>query len=263
MTDLRGARVLVTGATGGLGRALALALHAEGAELIVTGRQREAVAAVAAQVSGEAIVADLADRAQLPRVLDEAGDLDVLVANAALPGSGDLAGFEPAEIDRVLEVNLASPIFMTRALLPAFRGRGSGHFLYVSSLSGRVPSLGASLYSATKFGLRGFAGALRADLQGTGVGVSVVFPGFIRHAGMFADTGARLPPGVGTVTPEAVARAAIKAIRRDKAEIVIAPFALRAGAFLGALTPGLAASVQARLGGGVAEQLIAAQRDNR
>jgi short-subunit dehydrogenase len=263
MTELRGARVLVTGASGGLGHALALALRAEGAEVIVTGRQREAVAAVAAEVSGRAIVADLADRTQLPRILDEAGDLDVLVANAALPGSGDLADFEPEQIDRVLEVNLANPIVMTRALLPAFRRRGSGHFLYVSSLSGRVASLGASLYSATKFGLRGFAGGLRADLQGTGVGVSVVFPGFIGQAGMFADTRARLPPGVGTVTPQAVARAAVKAIRGDKAEIVIAPFALRAGAFLGALTPGLSASVQARLGGRVARQLIAAQRHKR
>jgi short-subunit dehydrogenase len=263
MTELRGARVLLTGASGGLGRAMALALRAEGAELIVTGRREAAVAAVAAEVSGRAIVADLADRAELPRILGEAGDLDVLVANAALPGSGDLAEFELQQIDRVLEVNLASPIVMTRGLLPAFRERGSGHFLYVSSLSGRVASLGASLYSATKFGLRGFAGGLRADLQGSGVGVSVVFPGFVRQAGMFADTRARLPPGVGTVTPQAVARAAVKAIRRDKAEIVIAPLALRAGTFIGALTPGLSASVQARLGGGVARQLIAAQRGKR
>src|SRR5262245_24301427 len=104
MTELRGARVLVTGASGGLGRAMALALRAEGAELIVTGRRREAVEAVAAEVCGLAIVADLADRAQLPRILDEAGDLDVLVANAALPASGDLAEWELPQIDRVLEV---------------------------------------------------------------------------------------------------------------------------------------------------------------
>jgi short-subunit dehydrogenase len=263
MTELRGARVLVTGATGGLGRAIAVALHAEGAQLIVTGRRRPAVEALAAEVSGQAIVADLADRAQLSRILDEAGALDVLIANAGLPGSGDLAEWEPRQIDRVLEVNLASPIAMTRALVPVFRARGSGHFLYVSSLSGRVASLGASLYSATKFGLRGFAGGLRADLHGTGVGVSVVFPGFVRQAGMFADTRAKLPPGVGTVTPQAVAHATIKAIRRNQAEVVVAPAILRAGAFIGALTPRLSAAVQARVGGGVAEQLIAAQRGKR
>ncbi len=263
MTELRGARVLVTGGSGGLGRAIAVALRAEGAELVITGRRRQAVEMVAAEVSGQAIVGDLAERAQLGRILDEAGDLDVFVANAALPGSGDLAEWEPGQIDRVLEVNLASPIVMTRALLPEFRARRSGHFLYVSSMSGRVASLGASLYSSTKYGLRGFAGGLRADLLGTGVGVSLLFPGFVRQAGMFANSGATLPWGLGTVSPAAVAAGAVRAIRHNKAEVVVAPVALRAGAFIGALTPRLSASVQARLGRGVADQLIAAQRGMR
>jgi short-subunit dehydrogenase len=263
MTELRGARVLVTGASGGLGRAIAVALRAQGAELVVTGRRREAVEAVAAEVSGQAIVADLAERRQLSRILDEAGDLDVLVANAALPASGDLAEWEPHQIDRVLEVNLASPIVMTRALLPRFRARRSGHFLYVSSLAGRAASVGASLYSTTKYGLRGFAGSLRADLQGTGVGVSVLFPGFVSQAGMFADSGATLPRGLTTVSPEAVAAGAVRAIRRNKAEVVVAPVTLRVGAVIGGLTPRLSASVQARLGRGVSEQLIAAQRQMR
>jgi short-subunit dehydrogenase len=221
------------------------------------------VAAVAAEVGGRPVVADLADRAQLDLVLGAAGDLDVLVANAALPASGDLAEWDPQQIDRVLEVNLINPIVMTRVLLPHFRARGRGHFVYVSSLAGRVPSLGASLYSATKFGLRGFAGGLRADLHGTGVGVSVVFPGFVRQAGMFANSGATLPRGLGAVRPEAVAQAIVKAIRRNQAEVVVAPVTLRAGAFIGALAPRLSAAVQARMGRGLAEQLIAAQRGTR
>ena len=263
MTELRGARVLVTGGQRGPGRAIAVALRAEGAELVVTGRRSAVVEMVAAEVKGRAIVADLADRSQLDRLLAAAGDLDVLIANAGLPGSGDLAEWTTEQIDRVLEVNLANPIAMTRALLPGFRARGSGHFVYMSSLSGRVPSVGASLYSATKFGLRGFAGGLRADLHGTGVGVSVVFPGFVRHAGMFADSGATLPPGVGTVSPQAVAHATVRAIRHNKAEVVTAPLTLRMGVVVGALTPRLSAAVQARLGRSVAEQLIEAQRDKR
>jgi short-subunit dehydrogenase len=263
MTDLRGARALVTGANGGLGRAIAIALRRQGAGLVVTGRRAGPVEAVAAEVQGQAIVADLADRAQLARILKEAGDLDILVANAALPASGDLGDWEQDQIDRVLEINLANPIAMTRALLPRFRQRGSGHFLYVSSLSGKVPSKGASLYSATKFGLRGFAGGLRADLHGSGIGVSVVFPGFVRDAGMFADSGATLPFGVGTVTPEAVAAAVVRAIRVDKAEISVAPIGLKAGALIGALAPGLSAAVQAKVGNGLSEQLIEAQRDKR
>jgi short-subunit dehydrogenase len=263
MTEMRGARVLVTGANGGLGRAIAVALKGQGAHLVVTGRRAELVEAVAAEVDGQAIVADLADRSQLDRLLAEAGDIDVLVANAAMPASGDLGDWQQEQIDRVIEVNLANPIAMTRAMLPRFRERGSGHFVYVSSLSGKVASKGASLYSATKFGLRGFAGGLRADCRGSGIGVSVVFPGFVREAGMFADSGATLPRGVGTVTPEAVAAAVLKAVRTDKAEIDVAPITLRAGALIGGLAPGLSATIQAKVGNGLSEQLIEAQRDKR
>jgi uncharacterized protein len=130
-----------------------------------------------------------------------------------------------------------------------------------------VASKGASLYSATKFGLRGFAGGLRADLHrgGTtpGIGVSVVFPAFVRGAGMFADSGATLPLGIGTVTPQAVAGAVVRAIRTDKAEITVAPLPLRVGAFLGAIAPRPSAAIQARFGTRLADQLIAAQRDKR
>lgn len=263
MTELRGARVLVTGANGGLGRAIALALRDQGAQLIVTGRRAQPVAAVAAEVGGRAIVADLADRSQLGRILDEAGPLDVLIANAGVPASGDLAEWEQHQIDRALEVNLANPIAMTRALLPGFRARGSGHFVYVSSLAGKVAPIGGSLYAATKYGLRGFAGGLRADLHGSGIRVSVVFPGFVHQAGFFADAGATLPKGIRTVSPQAVGEAVVKVIRHNKAEADIAPIVLRAGALIGSLTPGLSASLQARLGHDVSEQLIAAQRHKR
>jgi short-subunit dehydrogenase len=263
MTDLRGARVLVTGANGGLGRAIALALRDQGAQLIVTGRRAQPVAAVAAEVGGQAIVADLSDRSQLGRILDEAGPLDVLIANAGVPASGELAEWEQHQIDRAIEVNLANPIAMTRALLPGFQARRSGHFVYVSSLAGKVAPRGACLYAATKYGLRGFAGGLRADLHGSGIGVSVVFPGFVGQAGFFADAGATLPWGIRTVSPKAVAGAVVKAIRQNRAEADIAPMTLRAGALIGSLAPRLSSTFQARFGNGLSEQLIAAQRAKR
>jgi short-subunit dehydrogenase len=253
----------VTGATGGLGRAIAVALRAQGADLVVTGRRAEPLRQLAAEVQGTAVVADLADAAQRERLLAETGDVDVLVANAAVPASGELDDWDPVRIDRALTINLGSPIVMTRTLLPLFRARGSGHFVFVSSLSGRVGTRGASLYSATKFGLRGFAGGLRSDLHRTGIGVSLVTPGFVRDAGMYADTGAALPWGVGTVTPAAVAAAVIKATRRDRAEVIVAPLSLRAGAFLGALAPGPAAAVQARFGARLSARMAAAQRNRR
>lgn len=263
MTKLAGARVLVTGAYGGIGKAIARGLRAEGCELVLTGRKADALEEVAAEVGGLAIVADLAVRAETVRLLADAGELDVLIANAAVPADGDLEEWTQDQIDRALEVNLVGPIAMTRAMLPTFRQRGSGHFVYVSSLAGKVPSKGAALYSATKFGLRGFSGALRADLAGTGVGSSVVFPGFVRDAGMYAETGAKPPFGMGTVTPQAVAAGVIKAIRSNRAEVDVAPVGMRAGALIGSLTPALSASIQARIGNGLSDQVLEAHRSKR
>ncbi|HET6963145.1 MAG TPA: SDR family NAD(P)-dependent oxidoreductase [Acidimicrobiales bacterium] len=263
MTELRGSTALVTGATGGLGRAIARALKDEGCSLVVTGRQAGPLDQVAAEVGGRAVVADLSRREDLSRLLDQAGPLDIAVMNAALPASGELQDWEQEEIDRVLEVNLANPIAMTRALLPAFLARGSGHFVYISSLSGKVASRGAPLYSGTKYGLRGFAHGLRCDLNGTGVGCSVINPGFVRDAGMFADSGTKLPPGVGTVSPQQVAGAVVRAIRSNRADVDVAPLGLRLGATFGSLLPGISSVVQARFGAGISNQMVEGQRHKR
>jgi short-subunit dehydrogenase len=263
VTTLDGARALVTGANGGLGRAICRALRDEGTDLVVTGRRREPTEAIAREVGGRAVVADLAERSDLPRLLEEAGDIDILVANAALPASGDLEEWVQADIYKALEVNLANPIAMTRACLPEFRRRGSGHFVFVSSLSGKVGSAGTALYSATKFGLRGFASGLRCDLHGSGVGCSVIFPGFVREAGMFADTGVKLLPGLGTVSPQQVGKAVVRVIRTNRAELDVAPVPLRLGAMVGAMMPNLSATVQALVGGRVSEEMARAQKDKR
>jgi short-subunit dehydrogenase len=128
------------------------------------------------------------------------------------------------------------------------RSRGAGHLVFISSLSGKAATPGASLYNATKFGLRGFAGGLRADLRGSGIGVSCVFPGFIREAGMFADAGVSLPPGVSTRSPQDVARAVAGAIERDRGEVDVAPLTLRAGSAFAGLAPELAMRLARLLG---------------
>ena len=126
--------------------------------------------------------------------------------------------------------------------------RGRGHLVFVSSLSGKVTSPGSSLYSATKFGLRGFALGLRQDLHGTGVGVTTVFPGFIRDAGMFHESGAKLPPFVGTRTPDQVAKAVATGIERGRPEIDVAPLSFRAAGMAAGIAPGTMAKLQRRLG---------------
>ena len=262
--SLLSGRVLVTGATGGLGQAIAGALAARGAQLVLTGRRIDVLERLASELGGRAIACDFSDRADLDRLTSQAGDIDVLVANAALPGSGVLTDLPQEHIDRVLEVNLRAPVTLARALAPAMIARGHGHLVFMSSLAGKAASPASSLYSATKFGLRGFALALREDLRPHGVGVSTVVPGFIRDAGMFADAGVELPWFVRTRSPQEVAAAVIRAIQRNRAEVEVAPVTLRLGASFAAVAPAIAAEVSRRLGGDrIALAHVEGQRDKR
>ena len=142
--------------------------------------------------------------------------------------------------------------------------RGRGQLVFISSLSGQVTSPASPLYSATKFGLRGFALGMREDLRSDGVGVSLVVPGFIRDAGMYADAGVPLPPGVATRSPEQVAAGVIRAIERNPAEVFVAPLSLRLGALVGSVAPGPAA-LGSRLMGShrIAARFADAQRGKR
>ncbi len=264
--DLQGRRVLITGGSGGIGMAVARALHRRGATVVVTARRKDLLDRLCAELGdrAEALPADLSDGADAAALTERAGPVDVLVANAGLPASGPLLEFEHDQIDRALDVNLRAPLHLTRALAPAMVERGSGHLVFVSSLSGKTASRGSSLYSATKFGLRGFAIGLREDLAGTGVGVTTVFPGFIRGAGMFHDSGTKLPSFVGTRTPEEVAEALAQGIERGRLEVDVAPLPLRLGAALGGLAPTVSSAVQRRLGGAdVADQMARGQADKR
>ncbi|WP_264078579.1 SDR family NAD(P)-dependent oxidoreductase, partial [Mycobacterium szulgai] len=158
--ELTGKIVLLTGATGGLGRAIATALAERGAQLILSSRQQQELDQLARSLFGSghrSIVSDLADVGSARALLAEAGEIDILVSNAALPASGKLDSFTAEQVDRALRVNLEVPVQMTRELIPAFTKRGSGHFVYISSISGKTATARASLYAATKFGLRGFA----------------------------------------------------------------------------------------------------------
>jgi uncharacterized protein len=256
----------VTGATGGIGGAIARALHARGAHVVLTGRREELLEELRGSLGerAELVPGDLAERDGAARLAAAAGDVDVLVANAALPASGRLEDFDPDEIDRAIDVNLRAPMQLTRALMPGMLQRGSGHVVLVSSLSGKVASPRSGVYSATKFGLRGFAAGLREDVEPRGIGVTVVFPGFVSEAGFFADSGVKLPRWVGTRTPDQVAAAVVLGIERERAELDVAPLGLRVGTRLAGLAPVTAARIQRRLGSErIADALADAQREKR
>ena len=259
--QLSGARILLTGATGGIGNAIARSLTSSGGTLALSGRRTDVLEPLCRELGATALAADLSDRDQLTALVKSAGQVDVLVANAAHPASGLLTDLDQVQIDGMLEVNLRAPIALARALAPAMIERGSGHLVFISSLAGKVASPSSAIYSATKFGLRGFALGIREDLRPHGVGVSVVLPGFIRDAGMFAAADVQLPRGVGTRTPDQVARAVVRAIERDLGEVEVAPLGLRLAASFAAVAPGPAAAVSRRLGSDrVAADLTAGQR---
>jgi len=264
--DLGGKTALLTGATGGLGQAIATALAARGARLILSSRKTEELVKLARSLPGEGhttLTSDLADDGAALALLEQAGDIDVLVANAALPASGLLDGFSQLEIGRALRVNLESPVRMTRELLPHWQKRGSGHFVFISSISGFASTPRASLYAATKFGLRGFALNLREDLRGTGVGVSVITPGAIRDAGMFADSGAAPPPGLGTGTPQQVGNAVVRAVERNKSEISVAPLRQRALARFAMMAPEISGRLVGSTAAKAADAIASGQTDKR
>lgn len=264
--ELKGARVLLTGATGGIGHALARTLHERGAHVVLSGRRGDVLDLLQAELGerAETLAADLASEEGVARLAEQAGAVDVLVANAGLPGTGRLDSFSAQEIDRVLNVNLRAPIQLADALVPGMRERGAGHVVLVSSLSGKIATAQSSIYCATKFGLRGFGLALGDELHGSGVGVTTVFPGFVREAGLFADSGARLPPGVGTSSPRDVADAVVRGIEKGAAEIDVAPLLVRSTAKLYANAPSLMLAFGRRIGG---DRLTAAvargQKDKR
>lgn len=265
--ELAGRRALLTGATGGLGRAIAAALAERGATLVLSGRSAEALDAMAAELPGsghETVPTDLAEAGAAEKLAAAAGEVDVLVANAGLPGTGRLPDFSADELTGALRVNLEAPMLLARALEPGMLARGSGHMVFVSSLSGKSATPLSSVYNATKFGLRGFALGLRADLNPLGIGVSIVSPGTIREAGMYADSGAPPITGLGTGSPKQVAAAVLKAIEQNKVEVTVAPVQQRLLAHFALTSPGIAVKIASGgAGQKAAAEVAAGQKSKR
>jgi uncharacterized protein len=256
--------VLLTGANGGIGQAIARAVTATGAKLILSARRGEAVRAIADELGARVVLADLADRAAVDRLAAEVGPVDVLVANAALPAAGSVLDFAGDELDAALDVNLRAPLQLTRLLTPGMIERKRGALVFISSIAGKLSTASTAVYSATKFGLRGFALGVRQDLAPRHVGVTVIYPGFIRDAGMFADTGVDLPRGMGTRRPEDVASAVIDAIQENPPEIVVAAVEQRLGAFVASLAPSLVHSLERAFGAEkFSADVVAAQKKRK
>jgi short-subunit dehydrogenase len=216
--------------------------------LVVTGRRKEVLDRLAFDLDAEVLVADLASREEVDRIVGEVGEVDILVSNAALPAGGEVQTFSVAELDRALEVNLRAPMVLSRVLGAGMASRGRGHLVFVSSLAAAFSTPGLTVYNATKAALSSYGLSLRGELRPLGVGVSVIHPGPISEAGMWADTGMTPPVGLRTRSPSQVGSAVVRAIEEDRAEIAVASMELSVGALLARAAPGLFARLAQRLG---------------
>ena len=170
--QLAGSRVVVTGASRGIGAELATRLAGKGARVALVARSHDAIAKLAADLGGDAYPADLADAATidpLVRAIEADGPIDVLVNNAGVDLTGALTDLAPERIRELIAVNLVAPMLLSRAVLPAMRARGRGHIMNVSSLAGTNALPGVAAYSTSKAGLSHFTAALRAECKGTGI----------------------------------------------------------------------------------------------
>src|SRR5438093_5993361 len=178
--DLSGKAALVTGASSGIGRATAIALSRRGVRVHATGRNQQALDALAKACGAAVLATDLSLADDVDRLADWAGPVDVLVNNAGFGWAGPFTKMDTGTVQELIDVDLAAPIRLSALLVPGMVDRGLGHVVNVASIAGHVGVRLEAAHSATKAGLIGFSESLRYELVGSGVTVSVVSPRAVR-----------------------------------------------------------------------------------
>jgi short-subunit dehydrogenase len=250
--ELRGSTALVTGASAGIGLAAARRLAQSGANLVLAARRPELLEEAAASlrslgVKAIAVPTDVSHRealeALVQRAVGEFSTIDVLVNNAGVEA---FRPYEELPLERIADtiaINLTSALMLTRLVIPHMLKAGRGHVVNMASTAGKFgPAYGAT-YGTTKSGLINFSQALRAEYHGRGISASAICPGFTEQGGIYdrmrEQSGRKAPFFVGSTTAEHVAEAVIRAIQRDKAELIVNWPPLRPMTVLAALFPTL------------------------
>lgn len=248
---------VVTGAGGGIGRATALALARRGCHLALADIDGQAAAGTAREVQAHGVRAsahrlDVAERAAVAAfphaVMDTHGRIDLLVNNAGVALGGTFEQVAERDFDWLMEVNFAGPVRLVRAFLPLLRASDEARIVNVSSIFGIVAPPGQAAYAASKFALRGFSHALRHELEGSTVGVTVVHPGGVatsiaRNARVPADApadevarGRKAMQAMLRMPPEEAGERIVRGIEWRRARILVGGDA-RAAAWLERLAP--------------------------
>ncbi|MBV8928997.1 MAG: SDR family NAD(P)-dependent oxidoreductase [Mycobacteriaceae bacterium] len=220
--EYAGKRILITGASSGVGAALARQLAAKGAIVGLTARRRDRLEAVLAECretspASTMWVADLADPTGV-ETLAQWDELDVLINNAAIPKRRTVTALKPAEVEKVMRVNFFAPVRLTLGVLPRMLQRGAGMIVNVSSVGGRLGIVHESAYCASKFALCGWSESMAVDLHGTGVSVKLIQPGPV-DTEIWDQPGNDEPLYDGPkFTPQEVAQGVIDAMGSDRFE---------------------------------------------
>ena len=236
MRDLHGKRALVTGAASGIGRALSLELARHGVDLFLVDIDEERLPATAEQASNigvraNPLVCDLSRPDEVSdcvrEVLDTWGGLDILVNNAGVAYYGPTDRMTAEQWDWLLQINLLTPIQLTRELLPVLLEQDESHILNVCSIAGLVATRKTAAYHVSKFGLVGFSESLRAEYRHRGLGVTALCPGVVRtnlfDATVTDQPGKKVKPFPRwlSVSPEAVANRGVAGIRHNRGLVVV------------------------------------------
>jgi uncharacterized protein len=251
-----GKLVLITGASSGIGKATAKAVAAKGGRVILTARNKELLDAVAAEIAREGAEAsiyqaDLSDRAAIRTLADrihvERGVPDILINNAGAGRWVTVQETEPGEAEQMMGLPYFAAFNLTRELLPGMLARGSGHIVNVTSVASRMVWPGATAYTAARWAMNGFNDALRTELHGTGIKVTLAMLGKVKSEYWAHNPGseARLPAinrYIPVLTPEDAANAIVRGIERGARE-AIRPALVRVPLLLNMLFPRITESI--------------------
>jgi len=257
--ELRGTVGILTGASRGIGVYLAQHLARAGVSLALAARDEASLEGVADMVRSKGVRAitvatDVTKRSDLQRLVKrtaaELGDVDLLVNNAGIERYACFEGIEPGDIANILKTNALGPQLLTRYVLPEMIERRKGHIVNIASAAGLTAFPYNTVYSSSKHALVGFSRSLREEMAEYNIGVSAICPSFVRDAGMFQDSkgGAGAPRLAGSVSPVEVAEQTIKAVQKNRPEVIVAPGLTRVVDVLHALAPRLTTSVARRSG---------------
>ena len=262
---------ILTGASRGIGVYIARALAARGTKLLLVARSQPELSRLTKELSKETKVffatVDLGDPAAPRRIVDiaarELGTVDILINNAAIEPQRRFHTLQTEEIENILRVDLVTPIELTHRLLPGMLERGYGRIVNISSLAGRVGFPFTEAYAASKDGLIAFSRVLRNDYRHTGVSASTLILGAVKETGVghrtLEETGLKSSTAF-MVKPEKVAKAVLRAIEKDKPEIVVMPGPGRLMKALMDLFPSLGPAMNRAAG---VEKLMASVADYR